>query len=120
MTARVLEALANPYIKILGHPSGRLINEREGIELNWTKIFEFAAVNKKIIEINSQPQRLDLPDDLVSDALRAGVTLMINTDAHNVASLDYMKYGVDVSRRGGASKHDILNTLSLEKFLEKF
>ena len=120
MTARVLEALANPYIKILGHPSGRLINEREGIELNWTKIFEFAAVNKKIIEINSQPQRLDLPDDLVSDALRAGVTLMINTDAHNVTSLDYMKYGADVARRGGASKHDILNTLSLEKFLEKF
>jgi DNA polymerase (family 10) len=68
MTGRVLSALSNPYIKIWGHPSGRLINERNGIEINWTKIFEYASKNDKIIEINAQPQRLDLPDDLVADA----------------------------------------------------
>ena len=119
MTERVLSALANPHIKIFGHPSGRLINEREGIALNWTKVFEFAAANHKLIEINAQPSRLDLPDDLVTDALKLGCKLIINTDAHNVFSLDYMKYGIDVARRGGASKHDIMNTLSLEKFLEK-
>ena len=119
MTERVLAALANPHIKIFGHPSGRLINEREGIALNWTKVFEFAAANNKLIEINAQPSRLDLPDDLVADALKLGCKLIINTDAHNVSSLDYMKYGIDVARRGGASKHDIQNTLSLEKFLEK-
>ena len=119
MTERVLAALANPHIKIFGHPSGRLINEREGIALNWTKVFEFAAANGKLIEINAQPSRLDLPDDLVADALKLGCKLIINTDAHNVSSLDYMKYGIDVARRGGASKHDIQNTLSLEKFLEK-
>jgi DNA polymerase (family 10) len=119
MTERVLKALSNPYIKIFGHPSGRLINEREGIALNWTKVFEFAATNNKLIEINAQPSRLDLPDDLVADALKIGCKLIINTDSHNLSSLDYMKYGVDVARRGGASKHDVINTLSLEKFLEK-
>ena len=119
MTERVLSALSNPYIKIWGHPSGRLLNEREGIEINWTKIFEFAAENKKIIEINAQPQRLDLADDLVYEAIKAGVTVIINTDSHNSQSLDMMKYGIDVARRGFCEKHHILNTLNLEKFIEK-
>jgi DNA polymerase (family 10) len=119
MTERVLSALSNPYIKIWGHPSGRLLNEREGVEINWTKIFEFAAENKKIIEINAQPQRLDLADDLVYEAIKAGVTIIINTDSHNAQSLDMMKYGIDVARRGFCEKHHILNTLNLEKLLEK-
>ena len=119
MTERVLSALSNPYIKIWGHPSGRLLNEREGVEINWTKIFEFAAENKKIIEINAQPQRLDLADDLVYEAIKAGVTIIINTDSHNAQSLDMMKYGIDVARRGFCQKHHILNTLNLEKLLEK-
>jgi DNA polymerase (family 10) len=119
MTERVLSALSNPYIKIWGHPSGRLLNEREGIEINWTKIFEFAAENKKIIEINAQPQRLDLADDLVYEAIKAGVKIIINTDSHNAQSLDMMKYGIDVARRGFCEKHHILNTLNLEKLLEK-
>jgi len=120
MTERVLAALSSPYIKIWGHPSGRLINERNGIDINWTKIFEYASKNNKIIEINAQPQRLDLPDDLVADALKMGCQFIINTDSHNLESLNYMKYGIDVARRGGLSKNDIVNTLSLEKFLEKF
>ena len=120
MTERVLAALSNPYIKIWGHPSGRLINERNGIDINWTKIFEFASKNDKIIEINAQPQRLDLPDDLVADALKMGCQFVINTDSHNLESLNYMKYGIDVARRGGLTKNNIVNTLSLEKFLEKF
>jgi len=120
MTERVLAALSNPYIKIWGHPSGRLINERNGIDINWTKIFEFASKNNKIIEINAQPQRLDLPDDLVADALKMGCQFVINTDSHNLESLNYMKYGIDVARRGGLNKQNIVNTLSLENFLEKF
>ncbi|NBO17429.1 MAG: DNA polymerase/3'-5' exonuclease PolX [Proteobacteria bacterium] len=119
MTERILTALANPNISIWGHPSGRLINEREGIDVNWTKIFEFASKNKKIIEINSQPQRLDLADDLVYEAIKAGVEVIINTDSHNVSSLDLMKYGIDVARRGFCEKHHIINTLHLEKLTEK-
>lgn len=120
MTERVLQALSNPYIHIWGHPSGRLINERDGIDINWTKVFEFAAKNKKIIEINSQPQRLDLADDLVYDAIKSGVLMTINTDSHNTESLDFMKYGVNMARRGFCEKHHVLNTLHLEKLLEKF
>lgn len=120
MTERVLYSLSNPYINIWGHPSGRLINERNGIDINWTKIFEFAAKNNKIIEINGQPQRLDLPDDLVNEALKIGCKFLISTDAHNLESLEFMKYGIDVARRGGLTKHDVENAQSLENFLQKF
>lgn len=119
MTERILNALSNPHISIWGHPSGRLINERDGIDVNWTKIFDFASKNKKIIEINSQPQRLDLADDLVYEAIKAGVDLIANTDSHNVNSLDLMKYGIDVARRGFCEKHNVINTLHLEKLTEK-
>jgi len=119
MTERVINALSNPYIKIWGHPSGRLINERQGIDINWTEIFKFCAENGKKIEINSQPQRLDLPDDLVAEGLRFGVDFIINTDSHNVFSLDLMKYGLDTARRGGLEKKNVINTLSLENFIEK-
>jgi DNA polymerase (family 10) len=119
MTDRILSALSNPYVSIWGHPSGRLINERDGIDVNWTKIFEFASKNKKIIEINSQPQRLDLADDLVYEAIKSDVNLVINTDSHNMNSLDYVKYGIDVARRGFCEKHHIINTLNLEKLIEK-
>lgn len=119
MTERILAALSNPYVSIWGHPSGRLINEREGIEVNWTKIFEFSAKNKKVIEINSQPQRLDLADDLVHEAIKAGVDIIINTDSHNTSSLDYMKYGIDVARRGFCTKSNVINTLHLDKLTDK-
>jgi len=119
MTERVIEALKNPYVKILGHPSGRLLNERQGIELNWTEVFKLCALNNKFLEINSQPQRLDLPDDLVNEALKLGCNFVINTDAHNVASLDLMHFGIDVARRGGLEKNKVLNTLNLENLLEK-
>ena len=95
------------------------INERQGIDVNWTEIFKFCSEKSKIIEINSQPQRLDLPDDLVAEGLRFGTHFIINTDSHNVPSLDLMKYGIDVARRGGLEKKDVINTLSLENFEEK-
>lgn len=119
MTERVLEALKNPFIRILGHPSGRLLNERFGIELNWTEVFKFCASNDKYLEINSQPQRLDLPDDLVIEAAKLGCSFVINTDSHNVESLNLMHFGIDVARRGGLEKNTVLNTFNLENLLEK-
>jgi DNA polymerase (family 10) len=118
VTNRMLAAIENPYIKIIGHPSGRLINEREGCDLDWTKIFKAAAENGKTLEINSQPQRLDLADDLVREAIRCKVKLIINTDAHETSSLDLMRYGVDVARRGMATKENIINTQNVEDFLK--
>ncbi|MBI1869512.1 DNA polymerase/3'-5' exonuclease PolX [Candidatus Gottesmanbacteria bacterium] len=115
-TKRVLRALSHPKIKILGHPSGRLLNKREGMQLSWDKIFDFCKNKKKALEINAYPDRLDLPDDIVRQAVAAGVKMVINTDSHHVDHMDLMDYGISVARRGWATKADILNTLSYNKF----
>jgi len=119
MTKRIIAALENPYVKIIGHPTGRLLNSRESYEVDWKKIFKSCVKHKKILEINAYPERLDLPDSLVRDALNSGVKLIINTDAHDVNHFDFMKYGVSVARRGWAEKKNIINTLPLKEFLRE-
>jgi DNA polymerase (family 10) len=116
MTKRVLSALSYPKVKIFAHPTARKLNEREGVELDWQKIFEFAEKHNKWIEINADPMRLDLPDTLVRDAIKAGVKLTIGTDTHSIDMMDNIRYGVCVARRGWAEKKDIINTYSLEEF----
>ncbi len=118
MTNRVLNALSHPKVKIFAHPTGRKINEREGVELDWGKIFDFCLRNNKWIEINADPMRLDLPDILVRDAVKLGVKLTFGTDTHELSMMDNMKYGIDVARRGWAEKKDIINTRSLKEFEE--
>ena len=116
MTKRVLNALSHPKVKIFAHPTARKINEREGVELDWEKIFEFCLKNNKWIEINADPMRLDLPDTLVRDAVKLGVKLTLGTDTHEISMMNNMKYGVNVARRGWAEKKDVINCLSLEEF----
>lgn len=116
MTKRVLKAMSYPKVKILGHPTGRLLGKREGFELEWEKIFDYAKEHDIAIEVNSWPERLDLPDSLVREAVELGVKLCINTDAHAAEQMDNMFYGVSVARRGWATKSDIINTLPYEKF----
>jgi DNA polymerase (family X) len=116
MTKRVLTALAYPKAKIFAHPTARKLNEREGVELNWQEIFEFCLKNKKWIEINADPMRLDLPDTLVHEATKLGVKLTLGTDAHSCQGLDNMPFGVSVARRGWATAGDIINTRSLGEF----
>lgn len=118
MTKRVLNALSHPKVKIFAHPTGRKINEREGVELDWEKIFDFCLRNNKWIEINADPMRLDLPDILVRDAVKLGVKLTLGTDTHELSMMNNMKYGIDVARRGWAEKKDIVNTRSLKEFEE--
>lgn len=118
MTKRVLNALSHPKVKIFAHPTGRKINEREGVELDWEKIFDFCLNNNKWVEINSDPMRLDLPDILVRDAVKLGVKLTLGTDTHELSMMNNMKYGIDVARRGWAEKKDIVNTRSLNEFEE--
>jgi len=115
-TKRVLTSLAHPKVKIFAHPTGRKINEREGAELNWPEIFDFCVKNNKWIEINCDPMRLDLPDVLVREAVKAGVKLTFGTDAHHVDGMNNMMWGVSVARRGWAEKKDIINALSLPEF----
>ncbi len=116
MTARVLKALSYPKVKILAHPTGRLLGSREGFELDWKAIFEFCAKKNIAIEINSWPERLDLPDSLVREALGFGIKFAINTDAHANDHMDGMFYGVSVARRGWCRKSDIINSLSYSDF----
>ena len=111
MTSRVLGALQNPYVRIFGHPTGRLLGKRESYELDWEKIFEFCLKYQKALEINAWPDRLDLPDTLVREAVKRRIKMIISTDAHAVHEMDLMPYGVAVARRGWAEKNDILNTL---------
>lgn len=120
MTKRVLKGLSHPKAKILTHPSGRLINQRPGYELDWQKIFEFCKVHNKAIEINAYPDRLDLVDVLVRKAIDTGVLLVINTDSHAKDQMDLMRYGVSVARRGWASKLNILNTKEYNEVKEWF
>lgn len=110
MTKRLLEALKHPKVRIIGHPTGRLLNKRQGFELEWEKIFEACKKNNIALEINSYPDRLDLPDTIVREAIQAGVSLIIDTDAHAAEHMDGMFYGVSVARRGWGTKDDIMNT----------
>lgn len=117
MTKRVLAGLSNPVARIFAHPTGRLLEEREGYELDWGQIFEFCLKHDKALEINAEPNRLDLPDTLVREAVKRGVKLSLGTDAHAKEGLTLMKYGVSVARRGWAQKKDIINTWSYDKIL---
>lgn len=116
MTRRVLRALEVPKVQIFAHPTARKLNEREGVELNWPEIFEFCRKNNKWIEINSDPARLDLPDVLVREAVKAGVKMTLGTDAHHKDGMNNMVFGVSVARRGWATRSDIMNTRSLTEF----
>lgn len=116
MTQRVLKALDYPKVKIFGHPTGRLLEEREGYELDWDKIFEFCLKRDIWLEISAWPNRLDLPDTLVHEAVKKGVKLAIGSDSHHADQMKMMKYGVSVGRRGWAEKKDIINCLSYTDF----
>ncbi|MFH1833117.1 MAG: DNA polymerase/3'-5' exonuclease PolX [Candidatus Levyibacteriota bacterium] len=118
MTKRVIKGLSNSKVKILAHPTGRLINQRPEIQLDWETIFEFCKKRKIALEINAWPYRLDLPDVLVRQAVDKGIKMIINTDSHRVSQMDLMKYGVSVARRGWAKKSDILNTLEYNEFIK--
>lgn len=116
MTKRVLKALEKPKVKILAHPTGRLLGKREGYELDWQTVFETSKKKDIAVEINSWPERLDLPDSLVLEAKKTGLKFIIDTDAHANFHMDNMFYGVSVARRGWLEKSDIINTISLKEF----
>ena len=120
ITKRILTALENPYTTILAHPTGRLLNERESFDADWEKIFQLAAEKKKLLEINAYPNRLDLRDDLVRQALMAGCKFMIDTDSHAIEQMLNMPFGVSVARRGWATKEDVANAWEWKKLRSWF
>lgn len=113
-TERILRAMENPYFRILGHPTGRLIGRRPPYAIDFEKIMRAAKDKGCLLEINAQPERMDLSDIQCRMAKDLGVRVAISTDAHSENDLRYMKYGVAQARRGWLSPEDVLNTRSWE------
>lgn len=116
-TRRVLRALANANVDVLGHPTGRLIGRRRGAELDLAAVIEAARANGVMLEINAQPERLDLDDLAARQAVERGVMLTISTDAHSVAELRFMRWGVDQARRGWVDARHVANARPLSALL---
>jgi DNA polymerase (family 10) len=115
ITARLIKAIQNPNVDIIGHPSGRLINKRPPLNLDWDLVFKEAAEHNVIMEINCHPVRLDLNDDLITMAKKYGVKFIINTDMHQFDHFKNMRYGVATARRGWLTKNDVINTYDFAK-----
>jgi len=117
-TERILKAMDNPNIDILGHPSGRLLQEREPMNLDMEKIIDKAAEKDIILEINANPHRLDLDDRHCKLAKKRGVKMSISTDAHSIGELHNLKYGVNQARRGWLEAGDVINTMGVDELLD--
>ncbi len=118
MTGRLLRALECPYLRILGHPTGRLLLVREPFPFDFERVAAEAARRGVLMEINASPERLDLHDTLLRAAKSRGVKFAISTDAHHPQHLLNMRYGVMMARRGWLEPADVVNTLPLRKFAE--
>lgn len=117
-TNRLIKAAKNPSVDIIFHPTGRLINKREGYAVDIEKVIQVASETKTVLEINSSYNRLDLRDEHIRMAVENGVKLAINSDAHHPVHFAYLIFGIGQARRGWAKKIDIVNTLKVEPLLK--
>lgn len=118
MTDRVIRAIENPYVTIIGHPTGRLLGRRPGFAINLEAVIDAAAAHHVALEINAAPSRLDIEPSAVRQALAHGVLLSVNTDAHSAPDLARALFGINVARRGWLERTDVLNTYSLTSLKE--
>jgi DNA polymerase (family X) len=118
MNERILMALENEHVDILAHPTGRKLKERQPYKLDIEQLFQKASETGTILEVNSQPKRLDLKDIHVKMAVKSGCQLVVSTDSHHDSGLNFMELGVATARRGWAEKKDIVNALPLKKLLK--
>ncbi|MEJ2339910.1 MAG: DNA polymerase/3'-5' exonuclease PolX [Gemmatimonadales bacterium] len=119
-TDRVVKALQHPSVDVLAHPTARLINKRDPVDFDLEQVFACAAENRVALELNANPHRLDLKDTQLMLATSLGAKVVISTDAHRVAELGLMRYGVEQARRAWLEKGDVLNALPRERFLDYF
>ena len=120
LTKRIVKALNSGYVDILAHPTGRLINEREPMVFDLDTVFQAAADNKVVMEINAFPNRLDLNDENILKARSYKLLFSIGTDSHRTSHLEFMRYGVGTARRGWLTKDEVINTYPLDKLLKLF
>ena len=117
ITDRVLAAIRSPHVDAIGHPTGRLLSRREPLALDMDAVIEAAAETGTALEINANPDRLDLNDEYARQASEAGVRLAINTDAHAVEHLAFLEYGIATAQRGWVRPQDVLNTRPPEELI---
>lgn len=117
ITDRIIGAIENPNVTMVAHPTGRLLNKRESYEVDMEAVMQAAVANNKLLELNANPRRLDLNDVYLAAARKAGIPIVINTDAHKVQGFADMKYGIKQARRGGLTKKDVANTRTLKQLL---
>jgi DNA polymerase (family 10) len=116
MTDRIVRAIDNPYVRTIGHPTGRILNRREPYEVDVSRLIKEAAATNTALELNAYVDRLDLSVPFVREAVGAGVKITIDTDAHDERALGYMKYGVSQARRAWVEKGSVINCLPLAEF----
>ena len=122
MTRRIVRAMENPNVHVIGHPTGRLINKRQPVEIDLEEVFKAAARTGTALEVNGYPDRLDLKDEHILWARRHGVRFAVDTDSHATTHLEHMRYGVATAQRGWLTKDDVINAWPLAKlrtFLRK-
>jgi DNA polymerase (family X) len=122
MTRRMIRAMENPFVNVIGHPTTRKIGRRDPVDFDLEAVFEAAARTGTALEIDAYPDRLDLRDEHVLWARRHGVRFAIDTDSHAVGHLDAMRYGIGVAQRGWLTKDDVINAWPLSRlrrFLHK-
>ncbi|MCX8009690.1 MAG: PHP domain-containing protein, partial [Ignavibacteria bacterium] len=120
MTNRICKALQNKYVKILGHPTGRLLLAREGYKINMKKVIDTAKKYNKVIELNADPHRLDLDWRWHQYAKKNGVKIAICPDAHSINGIENIRYGIEIAKKGGLDKEDIINTLDYQNFFNLY
>ncbi|XZE43450.1 DNA polymerase/3'-5' exonuclease PolX [Pirellulaceae bacterium SH467] len=113
ITERILNAIHHPHVHMIGHPTGRLIGKRDPYDVDLEQVMSAALEKGKVLELNANPHRLDLNDLHTMTAVKLGITIAIDTDAHSIQNLDLMKYGIHQARRAGVRPSQVLNTLSL-------
>ena len=118
VTERLIKAIHNPNVDIIGHPTGRIIPDREGADLDMPAVLAAAAESGVALEINAHPARLDLDDVAARSAKEMGIPISINTDSHSEADLDMLHFGVAMARRAWLTKQDVINCWSKEKLLK--
>jgi len=116
MTARLLKAVENPNVSLIGHPTGRLLLRRDAYAYDMEAVLQAAARNKVAMELNAYPDRLDLCDRHLRMAKQRGVKTVINTDSHHTTHMEKIRFGVLQARRAWLTPEDVLNTLSVEQF----
>ncbi|HKR83415.1 MAG TPA: DNA polymerase/3'-5' exonuclease PolX [Terriglobales bacterium] len=116
MTKRLVKAINNPYVSLIGHPTGRILLRRDAYAFDMDAVLQAAARNRVAMELNAYPDRLDLCDRHLRQAKQAGVRIVINTDSHHTSHMEKMRYGVLQARRAWLTPNDVLNTLTADQF----